>query len=119
MATLAVQLVTPAGLAPVYSAAAAGGDQFANVADGRTFLHAKNAGGGALTVTAVRQRTSLNVPGEQPITLGNIAVSVPLTNGDRMIGPFPESFNDINGNVQLTYSGVTSLTVAVVRVPAI
>ncbi len=111
MALLATQSITRAGLAPAYAAAAGGGDTFAPDAD--TFLHVKNASGGALTVTIATPRTD---------TWGNPiadnAISVPATTGDRMIGPFPaEAYGDpTTGLASITYSGVTSLTIGVFKV---
>lgn len=110
MALLATQSVTLAGLAPAYAAAAGGGDTF--VPDKDTFLHVKNASGGAITVTIVTPRTD-------PVgnAVADVAVVVPLTTGDRMIGPFnAEIFADpTTGLASITYSGVTSLTVAIVK----
>lgn len=108
MAELVVQEVLLTGLEPAYVAAAAGGDYFAN--DGKTLLEARNASGGNITVTVASQKTC-----DQGAT-HNAAVVVPLTTGQRMIGPFNRTrFNDANGRVQITYSGVTSLTVAAIR----
>lgn len=110
MAQLAVQSASATGLTPAFAAAAAGGDSFAN--DGRTVLHAKNGGAGAITVT---------VNSQQACDQGfdhDLAVAIPAGQ-ERMIGPFPQSrFNDSSGLVQVTYSDVTSLTVAALKVPA-
>jgi hypothetical protein len=104
MATLAVQDVNTSGIGPTYAAASGGGDQFPN--DGRTLLHVKNGSGAPITVTVASQRSC-----DQGST-HNTTVSVPAS-GERMIGPFPtDRYSDSNGFVQLTYSGVTSLTVA-------
>jgi hypothetical protein len=119
MATLAPISIVQAGLAPALAAASAGGDQFVNPSDGRTFLVVRNASGGAIVVTIVRQRTAGKVQGEGDVTLGNLTVSVPATTGERWIGPLGDTFNDGNGNVQVTYASVTSLTVAAVRLPAL
>lgn len=106
MATLATQLVTRAGIAPTYAAAAAGGDRFAPGPS--TWLHVKNASGGAITVTIVTPRND---------ALGNTVadntVSVPATTGERVIGPFPAEFYGslTDGLADITYSGVTSLTI--------
>lgn len=109
MATLAVQKVVVTGLTPSYAAAAAGGDQFAN--SGKAMIHAKNASAGSLTVT-VNSQTNCSQGFDH-----DAAVAIPAGQ-ERMIGPFPKGrFDDANGNVQITYSGVTSLTVAVVEVP--
>ncbi len=110
MAVLAPQSITRAGVGPTYAAAAGGGDSFLPDAD--TFLHVKNGSGGALTVTIVTQNTdSLSNP------VADNAVSVPAA-GERMIGPFPAQVyaNPSTGNADVTYSGVTTLTVAVLKV---
>jgi hypothetical protein len=108
MATLTVQSVTLAGLNPSYSAASAGGDDFVN--DGRTFLHVKNGGAGAITVTVT---TPAQISG---IDVADIAVSVP-NGSERMIGPFPTNlFNASTGKASITYSGVTSVTIAAIKV---
>ncbi len=108
MALLAVQSITRAGLAAAYAAAAGGGDTF--LPDGRTFLHCKNASGGAITVTIVTPRTD-----PYGNAIADNTVSVPATTGDRMIGPFPaEAYADpTTGLANVTYSGVTSFTVGV------
>jgi len=108
MATLAVETPDLDGLDATYNAAAGGGDEFAN--DGRVILHVKNGGGGSVDVTVTSQRTDGDPIGT---TSDDSVTSVP--NGeDRFIGPFlPAAFNDADGLVQVGYSGVTSVTVAV------
>jgi hypothetical protein len=108
MATLTVQNIVRAGLEPSYDAAAAGGDEFANTGD--EFIHVKNGDGSSHTVTI-----------ETPATVDGLAVAdrdVAIPAGEeRMIGPFPGStYNDGDGMVQLTYDGVTSVTLAVLKV---
>jgi hypothetical protein len=109
MAVLTKQSINRAGVGPTYAAAAGGGDQVAPSA--QTFLHVKNGSGGALTVTVAA------VAGAAPyanLPIGNLAVSVPA-GGERMIGPIlPAPFADPanSGNAVITYSGVTSLTIA-------
>ena len=45
------------------------------------------------------------------------AVVVVTNAEERMIGPFHKAaFNDANGKVQITYSGVVALTIAAVHV---
>lgn len=113
MAVLTVQTISRAGLNASFAAAAAGGDSFVN--DGKTYLHAKNGSGGALTVTIASQVA--NPPAG--LAPANVAVSVPAA-GERIIGPAPQAaFNDVNGRCVVTYSGVTSLTVAAVALPAL
>ena len=109
MATLAVQIATLAGLTPSYGACAAGGDEFAN--SGREVIHVKNAHTSPWTVT-VNSQANCNQGFDH-----DAQVSVP--NGqERIIGPFPKSrFDDVANKVQLSYSGVTALTIAVIQVP--
>lgn len=107
MADLTTQAINRAGIGPTYAAAAGGGDKFIPGKD--VFLHAKNGSGGALTVTIVTPKT---VSGE---AIEDRAVSVPA-GAERMIGPFPKSLfaNPADsGKAAITYSGVTSLTIAV------
>lgn len=112
MAVLTVQQSSLAGLTPTYAAAAAGGDSFPN--DGKVVLHVKNVNAAARTVTVTSQKTS--TPGLAP---ANNAVVVPLTVGDKIIGPFDQNiWNDANGSVQITYSAVTDVTIAAIRTSA-
>jgi hypothetical protein len=109
MATLATQSITRAGAAPSYAAATGGGDRF--TPGQRTFLHVKNGSGGALTVTVSSQSRSV-IPN---VSITSLAVSVPAA-GERMIGPLPPEIfmaTDGTGLGDITYSGVTSLTVGV------
>lgn len=90
-------------------AAAAGGDSFPN--SGYDEVVFANSGGGAITVTFAPQGTdNFGVSGtalQRQVTVPNGAVRF-------RVGTFnPAQFNDVNGRVQMTYSGVTGLTVAV------
>lgn len=117
MATLTVQNIVEAGLAAAYAAAAAGGDVVPN--DGNTFLHVKNGSGGSITVTVTPAVTTVQSARHGTLTRANIAVAVPA-GGERFIGPFaPEAFNNSSGQAAITYSGVTSVTLAAVRLPAL
>lgn len=111
MALLASQVTTRAGLAVSFAAASGGGDTF--TPDKDTYLHVKNASGAPITVTIVTPRTD---PIGNPVA--DNAISVPATTGDVRIGPFPaEIYADpTTGLATVTYSGVTSLTVAAVLV---
>jgi hypothetical protein len=105
MALLTVQKIVKAGLNPTYGAAAATGDQFPN--NGQTFVHVKNGGTAAITVT---------VDSVRPCDQGfdhDYVISVPA-GGERMIGAFEQSrFNNADQRVSISYSGVTSVTIAV------
>ncbi|OGD18839.1 MAG: hypothetical protein A2Y70_00600 [Candidatus Aminicenantes bacterium RBG_13_64_14] len=97
------------GLTPSYAAATAGGDEFVN--SGREFIHVKNGHTSPQTVT-VNSQTVCNQGYDH-----DAPVVIPASE-ERMIGPFPKGrFDDANGKVQITYSGVTALTIAAVRVP--
>jgi hypothetical protein len=114
MAVLSKQKLSLAGLAPTYAAAAAGGDTFVNdQADGsRTFLHIKNTGGSPITVTL--DDPNSKQPEGSTAWNPDLAVTVPATTGDRMIGPVGGRFIDGNGNTAITYSATpTGVTVAV------
>ena len=108
MATLTVQVMKLTGLEETFVAAAAGGDVFAN--DGMTFLHVKNGGGSDITVTIdslVNSNFGTDVNPAVVVTAGE----------ERMLGLFPKDrFNNASGQVVVAYSGVTTVTVAAVRV---
>ncbi|MBC7193861.1 hypothetical protein [Marinobacter sp.] len=106
MALLNVQKASLTGLAPTFVAASAGGDSFVN--DGKTVLHVKNGGASEITVT---------VNSQQPCNYGfdhDVTVAVPA-GGERIIGPFRQDrFNNSDGQVMVSYSAVTSVTVAAI-----
>lgn len=108
MALLTVQNISLTGLTPTFTAADSLGDEFPN--DGNAFLVVKNDGASDITVT---------IDSQKPCSYGydhDITVTVPA-GGEKWIGPFPQSrFNDTSGRVQVSYSDVTSVTVAVVEV---
>ena len=83
-----------------YDAADVGGDAFNN--DGKTFLHVKNGSVGPLTVTVAAKPTKTDA--EKTVAPG----------GEEFFGPFP--LTDFLVAPAITYSGVTSLTLAVLRI---
>lgn len=117
MALLTVQNVSESGLNPSFTAAAAGGDTFKNDDSERTFLVVKNGGVGGIVATISALVTSKSFAGYGTMTKTGPAVSVPAA-GERWIGPFAGTvFNNSTGLVSVTYDDVTSVTVAVVKVP--
>lgn len=115
MAVLTVQNVVLAGAVITPVAAAGGGDSFANPTDERTELLVVNGGGGSINVTIVAQPASVPVPGYGTVPLASEVIAV-AAGATKRIGPFPAAkFNDASGRVNVTYSGVTSVTVAAVR----
>lgn len=108
MATITAQSISLPSLLATYAAAAVGGDQV--YAEDRLVLHVKNGHSSSQTVTVVSQR-----PGLAGYAATSNAVAVANAT-ERFIPLFPrEAFTDANGYIQLTYSGVTALTVAVLR----
>jgi hypothetical protein len=110
MATLTKTVPVLAGVVPTAAAASAGGDQVANP-KGKTYLRVINGGGSSINVTVAAQSTTRPSDGTFPsMTLSSQVVAV--ANGTtKVIGPIPPAFVDGNGNTQITYSAVTSVTV--------
>lgn len=108
MADLAIQKLNRAGVALNFAAAAAGGDRFPRTTRG--YLHVKNGGGAAITVTLNSQK-----PCDQGFDHDEL-VNVPA-GAERLIGGFADDrFADAQGYVNVTYSAVAGLTVAAVEV---
>lgn len=109
MATLSPQVIILAGITPALVAAASGGDEFLN--SGRDFIHVKNSG--AETTVIINSQVNCNQGVDHDVT-----VTIPLTTGEKFIGPFPKDrFNDTAGKVQITYGDHTNLTIGIVRLP--
>lgn len=109
MALLTTQSISKAGIVPTYTAAAGGGDTM--VPGATDFLHVKNGGGSSITVT-------LAIPAS--LTFDGLAVTSPtatITAGsEQMIKVIPERYRDpTTGLAVITYSGVTTVTVAAIR----
>lgn len=116
MATLSIQRPSPVGASLALSAAASGGDQFAN--DGTvTFQILNSHATAARTVTFDSPQScdfglSANAAHDRAVVVPGVS-SAPANRV--VIGPFPVTrYNDANGNVQVTYSdSAADLTVAV------
>lgn len=103
---LLVQKFSEVGLTPAFSAAAATGDTFTN--NGSTYLFVKNQDAAAMNVT-VESATKCSQGFDHDLV---VAVAAGTT---EQIGPLPANrFNDAQGKVSVSYSAVTSVTVAVV-----
>jgi hypothetical protein len=109
MATLTVQTTDLDGVVPSYVAAAGGGDEFPN--DGRTMLHLKNGSGGAITVTV-----DALVDCDQGFN--HDSVTSVGAGAEAMIGPFDIRVfnNQTTQRAAITYSDVTTLTIAAIKV---
>lgn len=106
MADLAVQDISLSGADVTFGAADAGGDSFRT--SGNEYLHVKNGGGSSMTVTVDSTRQcdqGFDHDGQATVPAGE----------ERLLGPFPASRFGLNPAI--TYSGVTSVTVAVVKLP--
>ena len=112
MATLTPQQIVLAGIVPTYNSCAEAGDEFVN--SGQCVIQLKNVNAAARTVT-IDCFTPCNYGLD---TEHDVAVEIPLTVGDKVIGPFPKSrFNDAEGKVQLTYDHHEDLSIAIVDLP--
>ena len=112
MADIAVQEVTEAGQTITFTAAAGGGDTMNW--DSQLILLIKNDSGGSITVTIAKQSSTTKTdPNVGLVTKADASVAVGA-GAIGMIGPFKrEGFRDsATGKIDITYSGVTSLTVA-------
>lgn len=106
MAALTVVQELLIGIDVAAVAAAGGGDTFAN--NGKTRALFINGSGGAITVTAVT--TAVDEVTGNAIADTTIVVDA---NATHITAPFPVS--RFSATVSLTYSGVTSFTVAVIK----
>jgi hypothetical protein len=114
MAELTVQQITETGGAATYVSAASGGDTANN--NGHLFLHIKNGGGSEITVTVTAQTTTVDSGAYGDLTKANATIAV-AASGEAFIGGFaPAAFNDGNGEIAITYTAVTSVTIAALYV---
>lgn len=113
MATPTIQEITRtgSGLTPSYAAGSAT-ETYLIPNNGRVFLHVKKTGLGDCTVT-------VPTPGNvDSLAVPDYTATVVATTGDKMIGPFPPNvYNDAAGQIAVTFSEVTGLTFAVIRLP--
>jgi hypothetical protein len=111
MALLTTQSITKSGLNPLATVSAAGGGDTIRCSD-RTFLYVRNADASSKTVT-------LDVPGNTDYGQARPDVAVVIAAGNfAMIGPIDATFMQPGTNpptANITYSAVTSVTVAAVQ----
>jgi len=110
MATLTVIKLSLTGVDPALVAAAAGGDKFL-VGKG-TYLHVKNTSAATRTVTVDSKKNCNQGSDHDSVT------TVPITTGERMIGPFEDvdRWGDPNTKLaDITYDAVPGLTIAAVQ----
>ena len=113
---LLTPLTTTAGANSLlsFAAAAAGGDTVSYNPNKRQLLVVKNDHIAAWTVTVAAQRTSVAV-GEDNFTRANISTPAVAASTIRVF-PLTAAFADATGLINITYSGVTALSVALVEV---
>jgi hypothetical protein len=108
MAILSAQKVTLGGLQPTYASAASGGDQ-APVGE-KLVLHVRNGDATSKTVTVATPGTV------DDLAVADAAQTIPAS-GAAFI-PLKNAFRDpATGRASITYSAVTSVTVAVLQLP--
>lgn len=115
MATPTIQEITrtSSGLTPSYAAGSAT-ETYLIPNDGATFLHIKKTGAGDCTVTVATPNAV------DTLAVADYTATVVATTGDKMIGPFqPSIYNNGAGQISVTFSEVTGLTFAVIRLPRI
>lgn len=107
---ITVQTVDTVGEVITFAAANVDGNYFTN--DGLTYLHIKNGGASPITVTVNSlENCSYGFDHNLSITIANGA--------EKVIGFFSKKrFNAVDGTVGITYSAVTTVTVAAVKVTA-
>lgn len=116
--TITPVTITSAGASSAVSAANVDGSKFRVPADDRTFIRVTNADSSTHTITLVAQTTSARVPGVGVVAIDDIDVTVAANTGDVLIGPITPAYIDSSGYAHVTFDAVTSVSVAVFRLPA-
>ena len=111
MAVLITQPISQAGIQPAYQAASVGGDSY--TPSSVTFLAFKNGSGAPITVTIVTNASLFGQP------ISNVAVPV-AAGAEVFCGPWDPGMVQQTGSslANITYSSVTSVTVAAIACPA-
>ncbi|MGL5934601.1 MAG: hypothetical protein ACRCZI_03145 [Cetobacterium sp.] len=115
MADLTVQNTSAeAGTVPTFAACSAGGDKF--VWDSNAYIIIRNADAASKTVTVTPATTSFNDAQQGTLTKAPIALVI-AAGGIGIIPPLPIPFRnsaDLN-KVAITYSAITSVTIAICK----
>jgi hypothetical protein len=109
------QTITLAGLTPAYASANSDGSKVKCSSDERMFVQLKNTNGSTRTITFDVPNPTQQLAGWGPVTLADPTVTVPITTGDKMIGPLPPALIDADGFVNFTFDAVADLTIAVFK----
>lgn len=117
MALLTAQNIAQTGLTATFSAVNSS-DTVAQPTDQRLFLEVLNGGGGSINVTIPAQTTTIQNGMGGTVTISDMVVAVGA--GVRKhIGPFPPAYVNSSGLVTINYSGTTTVTAAVIKLPRV
>lgn len=108
MAAITVQTIALTGLEATYASASSGGDSFANT--GRELIHIKNGDASDHTITIDSTKDCDQGVDHDPAV-------VVTASEERFIGPFDP--NRFGTTVNVTYDAVTSVTIAVFKLPEV
>lgn len=97
------------GLTPAYTGSLSTGNTYLVPNNGRVFMHVKKSGSNACTMTIATPNTV------QGYAIADATETIAATTGDKMIGPFPTRI--FGKQLSITYSEVTGLSHAAVRMP--
>lgn len=102
----AAEKIIKTGLDPTHTGSLNVSNNYQTPNNGRLFIYVTNGGGSASVVTIATPGT---VDG---LAIADRTVSVPAGE-DRMIGPFPPHiYNNANGEIDVSFSFITSVTLA-------
>lgn len=113
MALIPIQALGEGGNNLTYASVASGDEIDLAVAAGKTVvLHVKNGGGGSINVTLTANSASFNTADSGLVSKANNVTAVGA-GADRMICLKPSAiWKNVNNRIPITFSGVTSVTVA-------
>lgn len=118
MAVLTIQTINEDGINNVSFTAVASGEILLQMME-RLFIFQKRKWG-AITVTITAQVTSVDSETFGELTKSNATVSVPAledsVSGEAFIGGFSMGAFNTDGQISITYSASTNLTVAALRI---
>lgn len=104
MATLTTQPVTRVGVTPTFAAVTGGGDACECGDD--IYLEFKNTNAATFTVALAVPASASTYPN---IPYSAVSVTIPVTTGDKLIGPISALFKDpTTGLCTITYTGTTT-----------
>ena len=116
MATLSRQSLIEVGISITESSAGGSGDKAPN-GDGKTVFLVNNGSASSIDVTVAEQMADRIDPNFGTLTKSDVVKSV-AAGAIAIIGPFPPAaFNDSSGDVNISYSATTTVTVAALKLP--